>query len=217
MVETMNVKKVVDETMLRNIADKITASTQIENHPYGSDGESYIIDFLDERGTYITNNGGRGVYIGNETISYSMIENDESLETVLITDYIRADKYKKVLNKIHSGSWIDKTFQYWIGENTKNKAWNYLKETRDVYENFAKENPDNQNLEIAYKELLIAEGSDWFWWYGEPNNSGQDYVFDYMYRERLKNVYLSFLFNSICCFTNNRYLCNINRKQLYYM
>ena len=83
MVETMNVKKVVDETMLRNIADKITASTQIENHPYGSDGESYIIYFLDERGTYITNNGGRGLYIGNETISYSMIENDINIDSFI--------------------------------------------------------------------------------------------------------------------------------------
>jgi len=129
---------------------------------------------------------------GNEFLTniYSMLENDDTLETVLITEYIRADKHKKILNKIHSGSWIDKTFQYWIGENTKNKAWNYLKETRDAYENFAKENPDNPNLDAAYRELLIAEGSDWFWWYGEPNNSGQDYVFDYMYRERLKNVYI---------------------------
>ena len=129
---------------------------------------------------------------GNEFLTniYSMLEKDDTLETVLITEYIRADKHKKILNKIHSGSWIDKTFQYWIGENTKNKAWNYLKETRDAYENFAKENSDNPNLDAAYRELLIAEGSDWFWWYGEPNNSGQDYVFDYMYRERLKNVYL---------------------------
>ena len=39
--------------------------------------------------------------------------------------------------------------------------------------------------------MLIAEGSDWFWWYGEPNNSGQDFLFDYMFRERLKNVYLT--------------------------
>ncbi len=129
---------------------------------------------------------------GNEFLNniYSLLENDDSLETVLITDYIHNDKRKKTLNKIHSGSWIDKTFQYWIGESTKNKAWSYLKETHDVFETFAKENKENPNLEIAYRELMIAEGSDWFWWYGEPNNSGQDYVFDYMYRERLKNVYL---------------------------
>ena len=130
---------------------------------------------------------------GNEFLNllYSLIENDDSLETVLITDYIKEDKHKKSLEKIHSGSWIDKTFQYWIGESTKNKAWSYLKQTRDDYEAFAKENKDHPNLELAHRELMIAEGSDWFWWYGEPNNSGQDYVFDYMYRERLKNVYLA--------------------------
>ena len=120
---------------------------------------------------------------------YSLIEKDETLDTVLITNYIREDKHKKVLNKIHSGSWIDQTFQYWIGESTKNKAWSYLKEAKDTFEAFVKENKNNPNIDIAYRELMIAEGSDWFWWYGEPNNSGQDFVFDYMYRERLKNVY----------------------------
>ena len=130
---------------------------------------------------------------GNEFLTniYSLIENDDSLETVLITDYIRADRYKKTLNKIHSGSWIDKTFQYWIGESTKNKAWNYLKQTHDDFDAFVKENKDATGIDSAYRELMIAEGSDWFWWYGEPNNSGQDYVFDYMYRERLKNVYIA--------------------------
>lgn len=84
MVETTkNVNKVVDEKMLQDIADKITASTQIENHPYGSDGDSYIIDFLDGKGTYITNNGGRGLYIGNETISYSMIDNDVNVDSFI--------------------------------------------------------------------------------------------------------------------------------------
>lgn len=120
---------------------------------------------------------------------YSLLEEDASLETVLISDYIKHEKNKKNLAKIHSGSWIDKTFNYWIGEPTKNKAWNLLKTTRDVYESFAKKNRKYPNLQQAYRELMIAEGSDWFWWYGEPNNSGQDYVFDYMYRERLKNVY----------------------------
>jgi alpha-amylase/alpha-mannosidase (GH57 family) len=132
---------------------------------------------------------------GNEFLNliYSYIENDETLETVLISNYMNNEKNKKELKNIHSGSWIDKTFQYWIGEKTKNKAWNYLKETRDAFKNFINENPNHPNIDIAYKELMIAEGSDWFWWYGEPNNSGQDYVFDYMYRERLKNVY--FLLN----------------------
>lgn len=120
---------------------------------------------------------------------YSMIENDETLETVLISDYIKEDKHKKALKKIYSGSWIDKTFQYWVGEPEKNKAWAYLKQTKDDLDSFIKENSNNPNIKYAKRELLIAQGSDWFWWYGEPNNSGQDFVFDYMYREHLKNVY----------------------------
>ena len=122
---------------------------------------------------------------------YSMITEDESLETVLISDYIDSDKHKKTLKKIYSGSWIDKTFQYWIGELEKNKAWAYLKKTKDDFDNYVKENKNNPNINSAKRELLIAEGSDWFWWYGEPNHSGQDFIFDYMFRERLKNVYLT--------------------------
>lgn len=121
---------------------------------------------------------------------YSLIENDPTLETVLISDYIKNDSHKKSLKKIFSGSWIDKTFRYWIGESEKNKAWAYLKKTKDDFDQFVKENPKNPNIKFAKREILIAEGSDWFWWYGEPNNSGQDYVFDYMFRERLKNVYI---------------------------
>ena len=69
-----------------------------------------------------------------------MIEDDESLETVLISDYIEQDQHKKSLKKIYSGSWIDKTFQFWIGDAEKNKAWAYLKKTKDDFDNFVKEN-----------------------------------------------------------------------------
>lgn len=129
---------------------------------------------------------------GNDFLEhiYTLIENDETLETVLISDYIQKDKHKKTLKKIYSGSWIDKTFQYWIGEPTKNRAWCYLKEAKNTLEAFSKQNKTHPNIEAARNELMIAQGSDWFWWYGEPNNSGQDFVFDYMFRERLKNVYL---------------------------
>lgn len=130
---------------------------------------------------------------GNDFLDkfYSLIEEDSSLETVLISDYIESDEHKKPLNKISSGSSIDKTFKYWIGEKTKNKAWLYLKQTKDIYDKHASGKISSDNLAYARRELMIAQGSDWFWWYGEPNNSGQDFVFDYMYREHLKNVYIA--------------------------
>ncbi len=120
---------------------------------------------------------------------YGKIENDDTLETVLISEYIKQEKNKKILKKLSSGSSIDKTFQYWVGDKEKNKAWSALKTTKDDLDVFQKENHDFPHINSARKELMIAEGSDWFWWYGEPNNSGQDFLFDYMFRERLKHVY----------------------------
>ncbi len=42
----------------------------------------------------------------------------------------------------------------------------------------------------AWEELYIAEGSDWFWWYGDDHASAQDALFDYLFRKHLRNVYL---------------------------
>lgn len=128
---------------------------------------------------------------GNDFLNaiYSKLENDESIETVLISDYISQDKNKKTLNKIHSGSWINKNFNFWIGDPVKNLAWQYLNNVRNDLNKIIIDKPKHHNIKNALRELYIAEGSDWFWWYGEPNNSGQDNVFDFLFREHLKNTY----------------------------
>ena len=41
----------------------------------------------------------------------------------------------------------------------------------------------------AYEELLIAEGSDWFWWYGDDHSSDHDAEFDDLFRRHVRNVY----------------------------
>src|SRR5262249_15233703 len=38
-------------------------------------------------------------------------------------------------------------------------------------------------------ELLIAEGSDWCWWYGPEHDSANRAEFDQLYRSHLANVY----------------------------
>ena len=37
--------------------------------------------------------------------------------------------------------------------------------------------------------MLIAEGSDWFWWYGDDHSSDHDLEFDDLFRRHLRNVY----------------------------
>src|SRR5439155_8048321 len=47
-----------------------------------------------------------------------------------------------------------------------------------------------EKAEKAWQELYIAEGSDWFWWYGDDHSCAQDALFDYLFRKHLQNVYL---------------------------
>jgi hypothetical protein len=37
--------------------------------------------------------------------------------------------------------------------------------------------------------MLIAEGSDWFWWYGDDHSSEHDSAFDDLFRRHVRNVY----------------------------
>ena len=140
------------------------------------DGENCWENYLEDGITFL------------ETL-YGLIENDDTLETVLISDYIEQD-CPKPLNKISAGSGVNRNFKLWIDEPLKNLAWTYLKQVRDDFSAYVKQNPLNPNIEAARKELFICEGSDWFWWYGEPNNSGRDNIFDYIFREHLKNIYI---------------------------
>ena len=44
-------------------------------------------------------------------------------------------------------------------------------------------------IAAAWRELHIAEGSDWFWWFGDSHSSAQDGLFDRLFRKHLQNVY----------------------------
>lgn len=160
------------------VAQSKLLSSPDENHliTIAMDGENCWENYTSDGSTFLS------------TI-YSLIENDPSLETILISDYLDKDT-QKPLNKISSGSWVNRNFKLWIDEPLKNLAWTYLKQVRDDFSNYVKQNPLNPNIEAARRELFICEGSDWFWWYGEPNDSGRDNIFDYIFREHLKNIYL---------------------------
>lgn len=121
---------------------------------------------------------------------YTLLSDDQSLNITTVGEYIEKNPPTRTLNTIHSGSWINRDFHIWIGDPAKNTGWKYLKSTRDDLVRLTKENKyDPKTLEKAWEELYIAEGSDWFWWYGDPNFSGQDDLFDEQFRLHLQNVY----------------------------
>src|SRR5258708_1516920 len=92
------------------------------------------------------------------------------------------------MNMVFRGSWINANFDVWIGAPEDNLAWDHLSAAHDFFiENASKASPEQQAL--AKEELLIAEGSDWNWWYGPEHHSANDREFDELYRKHLSNVY----------------------------
>src|SRR5579884_45125 len=89
------------------------------------------------------------------------------------------------LPQLWSGSWIDATFTTWIGDPQHTRAWDLLCRARDALEMAGGAHSHPQ----AYREMLIAEGSDWFWWFGQHHDSGIDAAWDALYRLHLRNLY----------------------------
>lgn len=105
----------------------------------------------------------------------------ETLEECPATDTI---------NNLFAGSWISHNFAIWIGHHEDNTAWDLLHATRTfLKETEAAGTADPETLAKAQNELDIAEGSDWFWWFGDDHSSEQDAVFDELFRRHLINVY----------------------------
>ncbi len=117
---------------------------------------------------------------------YRRISEDPHLEALTVSEALA--KYKaEPLQGIFPGSWISANFDVWIGAEEDNIAWEYLLAARRAYD-AAKDIPDDKRA-LAYEELLIAEGSDWNWWYGPEHGSDNRPEFDELYRDHLKNVY----------------------------
>jgi alpha-amylase/alpha-mannosidase (GH57 family) len=91
------------------------------------------------------------------------------------------------LTSIFPGSWIDANFYIWIGHADDQRAWGQLAEARRALARAADVDP--AHFAQAREEVLIAEGSDWCWWYGDDHSSAHDIEFDELYRRHLRNVY----------------------------
>ncbi len=122
---------------------------------------------------------------------YAKIDKDPDLELVTITDYLSAHPPSKTLQRLHSASWINNDFGIWIGGEEENKAWQLLGEAREAIERFRLENPGDTRADKAFEFVLAAEGSDWFWWYGDKFATDYAYEFDELFRANLQGVYIA--------------------------
>jgi alpha-amylase/alpha-mannosidase (GH57 family) len=120
---------------------------------------------------------------------YARILNEPWIQTTTIGEYVNAHGGRP-LAKLFPGSWISHNYAIWIGHPEDNKAWDFLKEARDLIDYARVNEPQKADLiDQAYEEILIAEGSDWFWWFGDDHSSENDAEFDRLFRQHVSNVY----------------------------
>jgi len=119
---------------------------------------------------------------------YDALQKDPGIEAVTVSEAIARHKTVGHLQSIVPGSWINANFNIWIGAPEDNKAWDYLYHARNFYEQAAA-GADEVQRKLAFEEILVAEGSDWNWWYGPEHHSANDRDFDELYRKHLSNVY----------------------------
>jgi alpha-amylase/alpha-mannosidase (GH57 family) len=117
---------------------------------------------------------------------YRRISEDRRMRAVTVSEALRLLAPEPV-DHIFPGSWIDANFDVWIGAEEDNLAWTQLLRARLAYDSAAMVPEDQRRL--ALEELLIAEGSDWCWWYGPEHHSVNRVEFDQLYRSHLANVY----------------------------
>lgn len=134
---------------------------------------------------------------------YNELEMVEEIQTVTFDEYLAGnpergitphprDAQPKVYD-LFTGSWIDENgstlgvdLGTWIGENEENRGWMLLGQARDF---LSQAGVSPVTAPDAFEALYMAEGSDWFWWFGEDQDSGNDDEFDDLFRVHLKNIY----------------------------
>ena len=108
--------------------------------------------------------------------------------TSTISEAIQASPATHRVRHLHSGSWINQDYKIWIGHQEDNRGWDLVGQTRTRLVEIAATLPSDR-AHAAWDELYAAEGSDWFWWYGDDFDCGYNDEFDRLFRTHLRNVW----------------------------
>ncbi|MFA5146901.1 MAG: glycoside hydrolase family 57 protein [Candidatus Omnitrophota bacterium] len=166
----------------RRISDNLRRDTDSGIVTIAMDGENAW--------EYYEDNGRRFF----ETLYARLDDADEPFESTTISDYLAVEPARKTLTNIFPASWINHNFEIWIGEEQDNVSWEYLDRVRRDLMRFTKASQKDrkaygEDIQKAWREFYIAEGSDWNWWYGGKAHAGKLNPFDVLYRTHLRNVY----------------------------
>ncbi len=118
------------------------------------------------------------------------VEDMSDVRLTTVSDALGSVETREAEMPIYSGSWINGNYGIWIGHRETNAAWTVLGRTDDhLRQREADGNVSGENLKKARHSLRVAQGSDWFWWYGDDFVSDYQDRFDRLFLTHLQNVY----------------------------
>jgi alpha-amylase/alpha-mannosidase (GH57 family) len=123
---------------------------------------------------------------------YRRVQNDGEIRALTASEAVEANATAPTMPGIFPASWINANFDVWIGHREDVRAWDLLRDAREMYERVAQRKSGKatvDQLARAYEAVLAAEGSDWNWWYGPEHGSANDAEFDELYRKHLTEIY----------------------------
>jgi len=92
---------------------------------------------------------------------YIQLKKREPIQPIFLQDYLALHKPKTEIQLV-AGTWMG-NFSKWLGSPAKNAGWDKLSLARELC------GPREQ--------IFVAEGSDWFWWFGEENTADFEFLF----------------------------------------
>ncbi len=129
---------------------------------------------------------------------YRGIADSPQLNLTTCSDVLERSSFEGVLRDIFPGSWINGNYGIWIGHPEENLAWDLVTAARaeavaaspSVAAALESGHPPvDPTAELICRSLYAAEGSDWFWWYGDDHFSPHSDRFDRLFRQHLQNIY----------------------------
>ncbi len=120
---------------------------------------------------------------------YQLLTSAKEFRTVGFSEFLDLEPHREQLDSVVAGSWIYGNLATWIGHPEKNRAWEELAAARSLLQSSQASAYEKTMCEAALQEMLVAEGSDWFWWYGDDHQTENAAEFDALFRNRIKNVY----------------------------
>jgi alpha-amylase/alpha-mannosidase (GH57 family) len=118
---------------------------------------------------------------------YGSLAAEPRIQTVTASEAADPQRSRS-LPRVVAGSWIYRNLATWVGHPEKNRAWELLAAAREAVASVR--GAPNAN-DPSWRAILAAEGSDWFWWYGDDHPTEYGAEFDAGFRGKLRGAYVA--------------------------